>query len=173
VGDTQEQRYLEAAATFGAALQRLASAYEADRERQRDLQQELHLALWRSMEAFDERCSLRTWVYRVAHNAATSYVIRQKRGRVSAFVSLEEAGWMADPADGQDAAGRRHTLEQLMEMIQQLKPLDRQVMVCYLEGLDAVATAEVTGLSAGNIATKIHRIKQVLADRFHGGRNAQ
>ena len=173
MGENQEQRYLEVAATFGAALQRLASAYEADRDRRRDLLQELHLALWRSMEAFDGRCSLRTWVYRVAHNAATSYVIRQKRGRASAFVSLDEVGTLADPGGGQDAAGRRHSLEQLMDTIQQLKPLDRQVMLCYLEGLDAAATAEVTGISAGNVATKIHRTKQVLAQRFHGGQDAK
>jgi RNA polymerase sigma-70 factor (ECF subfamily) len=41
-------------------------------EDRRDLLQEIHLALWRSFATFDDRCSLRTWVYRVAHNVATS-----------------------------------------------------------------------------------------------------
>ena len=50
--------------------------------------------------------------------------------------------------------------------IEQLKPLDRQVMVAYLEGMDAASTAEITGLSSRNVAVKIHRIKQVLARRF-------
>ena len=43
-------------------------------------------------------------------------------------------------------------------------------MLLYLEGIDAASIGEVTGLSAGNVATKIHRIKSVLARRFHEGR---
>jgi RNA polymerase sigma-70 factor (ECF subfamily) len=35
--------------------------------------------------------------------------------------------------------------------------------------LDAAATAEITGLAPGNVATKIHRIKNLLAQRFHQG----
>jgi RNA polymerase sigma-70 factor (ECF subfamily) len=54
-------------------------------------------------------------------------------------------------------------------MIQSLKPLDRQVILSYLEGMDAAAIGEITGLAAGNVATKIHRIKTVLARRFSQG----
>ena len=167
----QDRWYLEAAAAYGAALDRLARAYEADREKRRDLLQEVHLALWRSFQGFDGRCSLRTWVYRVAHNAATSYVIRQRRSRASALVSLEELETLPDPAQNERAAGRRHSLARLLELIQQLKPLDRQVILSYLEGLDAAATAEITGISPGNVATKIHRIKNLLSQRFHQGGN--
>ncbi len=86
----QDDLYQEAAATYGAALARLARAYEADSDKRRDLSQEIHLALWRSFEGWNGRCSLRTWVYRVAHNAATSHVIRQRRARAPTLVSLEE-----------------------------------------------------------------------------------
>jgi RNA polymerase sigma-70 factor (ECF subfamily) len=68
----QERLYVEAAAAFGAALDRLARAYERDSDRRRDLLQDIHVALWRSFARFDHRCSIRTWVYRVAHNTATS-----------------------------------------------------------------------------------------------------
>jgi len=166
---SQDERYLEAAAQYGAALHRLAGAYEADPDRRRDLLQEVHLALWRSLASFDGRCSLRTWVYRVAHNAATSYVIGRRRSRQSAWLSLEEVAAVPDPAEGEHAAGRRHAIERLLALIQQLKPLDRQVILSYLEGLDAAATAEITGISAGNVAIKIHRIKNLLTKRFHEG----
>ena len=42
-------------------------------------------------------------------------------------------------------------------------------MLLYLEDLDALEIAEVTGLSAVNVATKVHRIKKVLAARFLEG----
>ena len=171
-GQSRDSQFEEAAAIYGAALERLARAYEADPDARRDLVQEILIALWRSLEGFDGRCSLRTWVYRVAHNTAASHVTRQLRMRKRVFVGLEEMAELADTTEGEEAAGHRDAIHRLYELIEQLKPLDRQVMVAYLEGMDAASTAEITGLSAGNVATKIHRIKQVLARRFReGGRD--
>lgn len=45
-------------------------------------------------------------------------------------------------------------------------PIDRQVILSYLEGMDAEAISELTGLSTSNVATKIHRIKEILRKRF-------
>src|SRR5437762_2377505 len=98
IRETESRRdrlYHEAAASFGAALGRLAFGYENDREKCRDLVQEIHIALWRSLEAFDGRCSLRTWVYRVAHNTATSLVSR-RRMNAPTLISLDEAESLAD-----------------------------------------------------------------------------
>ena len=100
----RDRRYAEAATAFGAALERLARAYESDADRRLDLLQEIHVALWRSFAAFDGRCSVRTWVYRVAHNVATSQVVRRRR-RAQTFVALDELDSMAD-AVGSRAAAR-------------------------------------------------------------------
>lgn len=153
-----------AVAEYGPALGRLARGYEADSEKRRDLLQEIHLALWRSFEGFDGRCSLRTWVYRVAHNTAVSWVIRQKRANLP-MASLEELDVISVPHD----ADRRMAVEQLTLLIQRLRPTDRQVILAWLEGINAAAIGELTGLSAGNVATKVHRIKTFLARTFHEG----
>jgi RNA polymerase sigma-70 factor, ECF subfamily len=165
----QDDLYQEAAATYGAALDRLARAYEADPDKRRDLGQEIHLALWRSFVGWNGRCSLRTWVYRVAHNAATSHVIRQRRAKARTLVSLEELEQLPDPGVDGSAADTRQALERLLGLIQSLKPLDRQVILSYLEGMDAASIGEIVGLSSGNVATKIHRIKNILARQFQEG----
>jgi len=171
---TQDELYQEAAGKYAAALARLAGAYEAEPEARRDLMQEIHIALWRSFEGFDGRCSLRTWTYRVAHNAATSHVIRQRRHRSQVLVGLEELENLPNANNAQEAADRSHALDRLLKFVQQLKPIDRQVILSYLEGLDAASIGEITGLSPGNVATKIHRIKSILARRFHvGGQDEQ
>jgi RNA polymerase sigma-70 factor (ECF subfamily) len=77
--NSPDELYQQVAAEYGAALERLAYAYEGDSDRRRDLLQEIHFQLWRSFQKFDSRCSLRTWTYRVAHNVATSHVVRQRR----------------------------------------------------------------------------------------------
>jgi len=76
---------------------------------------------------------------------------------------------MPDGRSGEAAAGREYDLARLLELVQRLKPLDRQLILSYLEGMDAASIGEITGLSAGNVATKIHRIKQILSRRFHEG----
>ncbi len=170
----QSALYAQATEAYGASLERLARAYELNAEARRDLLQEIHLQLWRSLDRFDQRCSLRTWVYRVAHNVATDHVLRQRRlrDRLETLESLESVPRMPAPGgeDGlEGAAGRSEALDRLAKMIRRLKPLDRQVIVSYLEGLDAASSAEITGLSPANVAMKIHRIKNLLKRWFDEG----
>jgi RNA polymerase sigma-70 factor (ECF subfamily) len=63
----------------------------------------------------------------------------------------------------------RQGMERLLALIQRLRPLDRQVMLLYLEDIEARAIGEIVGLSAANVATKIHRVKKVLAQQFQEG----
>jgi RNA polymerase sigma-70 factor (ECF subfamily) len=165
----QDALYRDAVDQFGSSLDRLARAYEADPEKRRDLSQDIHFQLWRSFQRYDGRCSLRTWVYRIAHHVATSHVIRERR-IFSSLVTLEELETLPDE-EGPEAANRRVDLDRLSALVQRLKPLDRQVIVCYLEDMDAASIGEITGLSPGNVAVRIHRIKNVLVKWFHEGKD--
>jgi RNA polymerase sigma-70 factor (ECF subfamily) len=167
----QDALYAEVAARYGAALDRLTRGYEADAEKRRDLLQEIHVALWRSLAGFDGRCSLRTWMYRVAHNVGASHVVRARRMKNVALASLAEVEDL--PAPAQATLEDRDSLGRLARLIQGLAPVDRQVILLYLDGLDAAAIGEVTGLSAGNVATKVHRIKNVLARHFHSSQGGE
>jgi RNA polymerase sigma-70 factor, ECF subfamily len=165
----QEEYWRQAASEYGAALERLAWAYEADPDRRRDLVQEIHLALWRSFESFDARCSLRTWIYRVAHNVATSHVLRPKKRNALVFLTLEEIEAQPAPQDVEESANRQQVLARVLALVQRLEILDRQLILAYLEGLDAESMSQITGLSAANVWTRIHRIKNVLVRQFHSG----
>ncbi len=169
----QDERYVGVAAEFGRVLERLARGYEADPNLRSDLLQEIHLALWRSLAGFDGRCSMRTWVYRVAHNAASSYVTRRRRARAAKVTSLEEAADTIATENPEQTASETQAIDQLAALIQSLNPLDREVILLYLEDLDAAGIGEVTGMSSGTIATRIHRVKAILAKRFQdeGGRD--
>ena len=166
---TQDQLFERASAEFGPAMARLACAYEPDFDRRQDLLQEIHLALWRSFAVFDGRCSLRTWVYRVAHNTATAQVFRRRGKNPSAFLTLEDAENLAAAVDIEETANRERALDRLLALVHQLAPLDRQVMSAYLENLKADEIAEITGLSVSNVWTRIHRIKNLLKQQFNRG----
>lgn len=166
--NSQDESYSSVAAEYGPALERLARSYEADPAERRDLLQDIHFALWRSLAGFDGRCSMRTWVYRVAHNTAASHVSRRKR--TAKGVSIEELEMPDAGAGPEDIVSGQRLLEKLMTMIRSLKPLDAQIMLLYLEDLDAAEIGEIAGISAGAVAAKIHRIKTLLANQFQDGR---
>jgi RNA polymerase sigma-70 factor (ECF subfamily) len=163
----QDSLYEQAADTYGSSLDRLARAYELDAEVRRDLLQEIHFQLWRSFAHFDGRCSLRT-------NVATGHMIRQRRTR-DRLVSIETIEAMPGSNEQTEfAATQAEALDQLSMLIQRLKPLDRQIIVSYLEGMDASSIGELTGLSPANIAMKVHRIKNILRRWFvEGGLHAK
>ena len=161
--------YQEVAAAYGRALERLARAYEVDPDRRQDLLQEIHLEVWRSLDLYESRCALRTWVYRVAHNTAAKYVMRRYRTKPETLMSLEDIARVSANRKPGAESGDREVLQQLMEFIHLLKPLDRQLMLLYLEGIDTESIAEIIGLSPGNVRTKIHRLKVILAKQFNEG----
>src|SRR6187397_59626 len=158
----QEALFEKVAAEFAAPLARLGRAHEADAHLQQDLLQEIHIALWRSLAGFGGRCSLRTWVYRVAHNVAATHVLRRRRRFDKNLVDLDEVAIPADSPDVGKAVDEARMLARINDLVQRLKPTDREVFVLYLEGLGVDEIAEIAGLSHTNTGTKIHRIKRLL-----------
>jgi RNA polymerase sigma-70 factor, ECF subfamily len=166
----QDQLYIQAQAEHGESMRRLVRGYEWDADRQRDLLQEMHIELWRSLKWFDRRCSLKTWVYRVANNVGADH-ISKRRKVADRLVELEALSVDPTAQAGKAQEQRREELAELQALIHRLAPLDRQIILLYLEGATAVEIAEVTGLTSRNIATKIHRIKKVLNHNFSGATN--
>jgi RNA polymerase sigma-70 factor, ECF subfamily len=165
----------EIIALYSKQISRFAMGYERSDAKRQELAQEMLLAVWQSLKSFKQQCSLRTWIYRVAHNVATTHVQRELRS--PNLVAIEDeslvdadsrasAENIADPkSDVPSNLDAKRQLERLLNLINSLKTPDRQIMLLYLEDVDAATIADVVGLSARNVATKIHRIKAVLANQ--------
>jgi RNA polymerase sigma-70 factor (ECF subfamily) len=164
--------YERIAAEFAAPLARLAGAHEADPSLRQDLLQEIHLALWRSLPAFAGRCSLRTWVYRVAHNVAASHALRRSRRFDKHLVDLDAVEIPAEGPEVGTSVDDARMLARIHALVGRLKPIDREVFVLYLEGLTVDDIAEIAGLSHTNTGTKIHRIKRLLSARLMPGESS-
>lgn len=164
-GIQPEHLYHAAVEAHGPALDRLAAGYEADPGKRLDLRQDIHLQLWKSLHNYDARCSLKTWTFRVAHNTAVSYVLRERRNN-AVLVCLEDLEHVPPGPDWHPDIDHQRALQRLSELVRQLKPIDRQIMLSYLEEMDNQTISEITGLSAANVAMKVHRIKSILARRL-------
>lgn len=149
--------------TYAGAIARLARSYERDRDMQKDLQQEIWINLWKSLPGFKGACSMRSWVFRIAHNTAATHILRQTRSRRGQWVTIEEAAEQAAPEDVFEQIATCQAREVLLEAIRSLRLPDRQVIALYAEGIPAADISEITGLSPANISKKIQRFKSWLS----------
>lgn len=163
----QDALFLDALARFGPDLARFVGGYERQEARRQELLQEVHLSLWQSLATFQGQCSLRTWAYRVAHNVGATHVHRETRSAERHYLDLDEVSELPGEDTAISGAQARLDIARILSLIHRLGPPDREVMLLYLEDMDAASIGDITGLSARNVATKVHRIKKLLAARFN------
>ncbi|MFZ2236676.1 MAG: sigma-70 family RNA polymerase sigma factor [Dokdonella sp.] len=137
---------------------KVANTYCRDADDRADLVQEIAAQLWRAFPGYDPRRSFSTWMYRIALNVAISS-LRSQRQRVERFVALDED--LHDIADDNavDPVAEQQ-LRMLHGFIAELAPLDRALLLLYLEDRRQAEIADILGISESNVATKISRLKQ-------------
>ena len=137
----------------------LYSRSAADRD---DLMQEISAQLWRSFGNYDEaRAKFSTWMYRIALNVAISQARRERWSEGDRFEPLE-AHHLETVGGGEAIPEQDERLTALYAFIGQLDPLNRALILLYLEDRNYTEMAEILGISETNVATKISRIKQKL-----------
>jgi RNA polymerase sigma-70 factor, ECF subfamily len=156
--EEQHQRFVEWAHAFDSMLWKAARSFATGAD-QDDLHQELLLALWRAVPAFRGEAKPSTFVYRVVYNYALTWTRKPNRHEVG----LEQAADLAAHAGGDETETQ---LEKLYEQIRDLKPLDRTLVLLYLDEIGYREMAEITGLSESNVGVRLNRVKKLLARRL-------
>ncbi|SKA05423.1 RNA polymerase sigma factor [Novilysobacter spongiicola] len=161
--DSPQQRFAAMLEQHRGIVLRIAYGYCRHPEDRRDLVQDIGAQAWRAFPSFDDtRSRFSTWLYRVALNVAISQVRNAARHqRHHADLDDEAIAALPDPTghghDEGDAA-----IRQLYAVIDRLEPLDRALMLLYLDERSQREIAEILGISPSNVATRIHRLKQRL-----------
>ncbi len=149
-------------------LRKVAATYAWNAADRRDLVQEIALHLWKAYPRYDPARPFSTWMYRIALNVGISF-LRGAGNASRRSVSLEDAG--IDPADPaapvDDETGGR--IDQLRRVIEQLGPLDRALLLLYLDERSHREIADVLGLSETNVGTKISRLKRRVRQEMTAG----
>ena len=144
---------------------KVANTYARRTEDRDDLVQEISAQLWHAWPSYDPARSFSTWMYRVALNVAISHVREQTvRGRHDAVPLDEDLHAMADSGAADHEQAQHISL--LQGFIRRQAPLDRALLLLYLEDRSQREMAEILGLTETNIATKIGRLKQRLRDEL-------
>jgi RNA polymerase sigma-70 factor (ECF subfamily) len=158
---SREETLLALLTAYGGALRRIARTYAGARGEEEDLHQEILLQLWRGLASFRGDSAPGTWLYRVALNTALTW--RRRAGRDA------RADSASGRPPGETAGTPRSEAAILEELLASLGPMDRSVLLLYLEGLSYQEIGDVTGLSASAVGVRVHRIKKSYEDRYLKG----
>ena len=164
LGVTSESRRLEhifteTIRTHDAMIKRICLGYAANPQDMEDLYQDVLVNIWRGLRSFRSESSIRTWVYRIALNTCVS-TLRARSNRPSQS-SLEEVILVAD-----DSLEKREAIKDLYECIATLNPIDKAIMMMWLDEYSYDEIADTIGLKRNNVATRLHRAKEKLKDKF-------
>jgi RNA polymerase sigma-70 factor (ECF subfamily) len=160
----RERQFEQILAANARRLGAVARSYAAAGDCQ-DLYQEILLQIWRSLDRFEGRSSLETWLYRLALNTAITY-----RRKTTTRARHESPGDDLDARPAQDACGPpTRELQMVEEFVRSLDRVDRAVFLLYLEDLTYREMASITGLSESHVGVRINRIKKTFVERYLRG----
>ncbi|MFT3756901.1 MAG: sigma-70 family RNA polymerase sigma factor [Pseudoxanthomonas sp.] len=156
------QHFAELLERHRGIVVKVAGSYAWHPDDRAELMQEIAAQAWRAFPRYDGERAFSTWLYRIALNVAISHV-RDQRGRHDVPLD-EQAHDLAD--DNAFDPEREQHVRLLHRFIRKQKPLDRALLLLYLEDRSLRETAEILGISETNVATKIGRLKQRLRNEI-------
>ncbi len=140
---------------FGVAYAIVGSRAAAE-----DVAQEVFVKLWKSLDRYDGRAKLSTWIYAITRNAAISALRRERpAGSLSDAATLAEAESQAAVTDDPRADDAT-----LWRAVAGLPEAQRQAVILYYQDERPVEeVAAMLGMPANTVKTHLHRARTRLA----------
>lgn len=160
--DSGKDNFLNLIESNKKIIFKICNSYCRNSSEREDLAQEIIYNLWKSGEAFNADYKFSTWMYRVALNVAISFYRKENKRQTSPLtehilnIEEQETSYKAS----------EENINLLQKFINELKELDRALMILYLEEKTYSEIADILGISETNVATRISRCKEKLKQKF-------
>lgn len=152
----QEKEFVEVIQKNESILYKMIRLYADNKEDQKDLYQEIVYQLWKGFNTFRGDAKVSTWIYRIALNTALVHLKSKKRkGHKTSLDGIVLVDENYDPI-------LEERLKTLYTSIKTLGEVDKGIIFLFLEGKKYEEIADITGISASNVGTRMARIKEKL-----------
>ncbi|GAB5473521.1 MAG: sigma-70 family RNA polymerase sigma factor [Maribacter sp.] len=153
----KEEEFVRVIKRNEGVIFKITTMYSDNRADQQDLYQDVVYQLWKSFDSFRAESKMSTWMYRIALNTALTKLRKTKR--MGHSVSIDQV--IMRQTENYDSEFEEK-LKVLYAHIKELNALEKGVVLLLLEGKKYEEISEITGLSPGNVGTRVSRIKQKL-----------
>ena len=156
----EEEIFLRLVDQHRGIIRKVAFGYTSSMADQHDLTQEIMLQLWKAYPRYSPERPFSTWMYRIAFNVAISFLRRNTRP-IRQTVALDEVEHEL-PAESAGKPDLDERIALLQKAIATLDPLNRALLLLYLDDHSHRDIATILGITETNVATKLSRLKERL-----------
>jgi RNA polymerase sigma-70 factor, ECF subfamily len=157
VAPDQREAFTRLLEQHAGIIRKVAATYTGNRADRLDLMQEISLQLWKAWPRYAPERPFSTWMYRIALNVAISFLRSATRPHRQTF-SLATAE--LDVPDETATPEIDERVAELQRVIADLEPLNRALLLLYLDDRSYREIASILGITETNVATKISRLKE-------------
>lgn len=152
----QVEQFVKLIAEQERLIYKVCNLYAHDEEDKKDLFQEVVLQAWSAYGRFRAESKASTWLYRIALNTAIVHIRKTNRNKHITYPELLHI----DIADTGDT--NREEYKILQQLIGDLPPLEKALIILFLEDRSYQEIGEIMGLTVTNVGTRLGRIKEKL-----------
>jgi RNA polymerase sigma-70 factor (ECF subfamily) len=136
-----------------------------------DLTQDVFCNVLRSLPAFRGYSKFSTWLYSITRNVCLNNIRHNVCVREESLDQMIENHpniQIADRSPGVETVLETHELQRIVNTVLSTMPPDHRMLVTLrdFEQLSYEEIAEVTGMSMGNVKSKLHRARMSFKNRF-------
>ena len=153
----------------------LSLHYVQNVEDAQEITQDVFVIIYQSLDAFEEKSSLKTWIYRITITKSLDFIkARQRKKRFAFITSLffdDSNDLKHNPTDEHNHPGvqleDKEALAILFNHINQLPDNQKTALILHkIEQKSQVEVAEIMNLSPGAVESLIHRAKTNLSKKI-------
>jgi len=157
--DQKKERFSKLLEEHIGIIRKLCRGYSNTKEDCEDYEQEVCYQIWKSIDHFRGESKVSTWVYRVTLNVCLYMLKKRKKVELIPTEQKElhktiETSTSIEAKDDQE--------EMMYSSIAMLPPIDRAIIMLYLDKNEHAEIASIVGLSLSNVGVRINRIKKKL-----------
>lgn len=155
----KQENYLKVLGENHGIIVKLCRGYTNTPQDLEDNIQEVKLQVWRSIDNFKGKAKTSTWIYKITLNVCL-YMLSKRKKKLDAPV---ETGKLENLSNDHAALFKKNNpVNILYQSIQVLEPIDRGIIMLYLDKKKHAEIATILGMSLSNVSVRINRIKKRL-----------
>ena len=152
--EISEQEFSKMVKTHKSTIYTVCYMFSNDEDEVADLFQETLIRIWRGLPSFNGESDIKTWIYRIALNTCISIDNKKKR-RAETELSMDINLFTDDDRETEQ-------INILHKRISRLLPLDRAIVLLWLEDISYEEIGAIVGISSKNVSVRLVRIREQL-----------
>lgn len=151
-----EEEFVKIISDYNNIIYKICFSYSRENIETDDLYQEVVCNIWRGFPKFRGQAQISTWVYRITINTCITQTRKFSRHNKHLRLNPNISNLFATTIEISDE------IKEMYSYINRLDDRDKTIILLYLDDKSHKEIAEIIGISSGNVAIRIMRIKKKL-----------